>query len=133
MIFGRESGEDRTKDPDQVRTRYGFVLVITGIILVGVMYALTLWAYRGGQAAEVATAMGAVTTVVGTLVGAFFGVQLGAAGREKIEDRAENARRKADALASAALSRMDPDEAPKVFEAASELLGEPESPSQTSS
>jgi hypothetical protein len=32
------------------------------------------------------TALGAETTVIGTLVGAFFGVQVGSAGKEKAEE-----------------------------------------------
>jgi hypothetical protein len=59
------------------------------------------------EVTSVATVVGAVASLVGTVVGAFFGVQVGAVGK----DRAEASRERSDELARAALSMLPPETA----------------------
>ena len=54
-----------------------------------------------------ANSVGAVASLVGTVVGAFFGVQVGAVGKE----RAEAARERSDQGIKAALSMLPPEAA----------------------
>ena len=65
------------------------------------------------KAADITSIVGLFTSVLGTLVGAFFGLQIGAAGKEKAEQRADEAQKKVNALQGAAT--------PDVLEKASEL------------
>jgi ABC-type nickel/cobalt efflux system permease component RcnA len=68
---------------DQLRIKYGFRIVIIGLVLVAVVFlaAIVKWT----TASDVAAAVSSVTGVVGTIIGAFFGVQVGSAGKEKAE------------------------------------------------
>jgi phage tail tape-measure protein len=92
-----------TNNVDELRIKYGFWIVVIGLLVIGAVFGLSVskWA----AAADVATAAGPVTSVIGTLVGAFFGVQLGAAGKDKAEEKALH-------LASA----LPPDKATQVLE-----------------
>ena len=63
---------------DQMRLRYGFWIIIIIIIIImgfGLVAFITLVAiFRWNEVANVATVVGAVSSLVGTAVGAFFGV-----------------------------------------------------------
>ena len=55
--------------------------------------------------------MAAITGTVGTIVGAFFGVSVGSAGKEKAEearDKAEDKKDEAQRIVEAYASRLDP-------------------------
>jgi hypothetical protein len=94
-----------TEDIDRLRLRYGFWIIITGFALV---FLITLIAtFRWVEVTSVATVVGAVASLVGTDVGAFFGVQVGAVGKE----RAEAARERSDQGIQAALSMLPPESA----------------------
>ena len=82
------------EDIDRLRLRYGFWIIITGFALV---FLITL----------IATFRWVEVTSVATVVGAFFGVQVGAVGRE----RAEAARERSEQGIKAALSMLPPDAA----------------------
>lgn len=84
---------------------YGLVVVLAGLVVITFAFVVALKEYD--KAADVSTALAPVTGVVGTLVGAFFGVQAGAAGKEK----AEAARSKSDEQAKAALGALPPEQA----------------------
>src|SRR5215207_3541423 len=85
--------------------RYGFWIIITGFALV---FLITLIAtFRWSEVTNVATVVGAVSSLVGTVVGAFFGVQVGAVGKE----RAEAARERSEQGIKAALSMLPPESA----------------------
>jgi len=94
---------------DQMRLRYGFWIII--IIGFGLVAFITLVAiFRWNEVANVATVVGAVSSLVGTVVGAFFGVQFGSAGKEK----AEAARDRSQEMAEAALSMLPPESAERL-------------------
>jgi hypothetical protein len=90
---------------DLMRLRYGFWIIIFGFSLVAFIALISI--YRWNEVANVATAVGAVSSLVGTVVGAFFGVQFGSAGKEK----AEAARDRSQEMAEAALSMLPPESA----------------------
>jgi hypothetical protein len=90
---------------DLMRLRYGFWIIIFGFSLVAFIALIAI--FKWDEVANVATVVGAVSSLVGTVVGAFFGVQFGAAGKE----RAEAARDRSQEMAEAALSMLPPDSA----------------------
>src|ERR687893_758012 len=85
------------EDVDRLRLRYGFWIIITGFALV---FLITL----------VSTFRWAEVTLVGTVVGAFFGVQVGAVGKEK----AEAERERSEEGIKAALSMLPPESAERL-------------------
>jgi hypothetical protein len=94
-----------SEEIDRLRLRYGFWIIITGFALV---FLITLIAmFRWVEVTSVAKVVGAVASLVGTVVGAFFGVQVGAVGKE----RAEAARERSDQGIKAALSMLPPEAA----------------------
>ena len=94
-----------SEEIDRLRLRYGFWIIITGFVLV---FLITLIAtFRWSEVTSVATVVGAVASLVGTVVRAFFGVQVGAVGKE----RAEAARERSEQGIKAALSMLPPESA----------------------
>ncbi len=61
--------------------------------------------------ADMDAALGSVTTVVGTIIGTFFGLQIGSHGKEA----AEAGRTQAEKAARTALSKLDPNSADDVM------------------
>jgi uncharacterized membrane protein len=85
--------------------RYGGALIV---ILVG-LAVIALLSYflpvkESWKAADVIALVGTLTTFLGTVVGAFLGVQVGAAGKQKAEN-----------LANRALGALAPAEAARVI------------------
>jgi hypothetical protein len=70
------------------------------------------------EPAEVVAIVGLFTSVTGTLVGAFFGLQIGAAGAEherRSRKTAEESRQRAEEVTRAALAHLNPDTAKEVL------------------
>ena len=109
-----------------LKARYGFFIVIVGLISVIVLYISTILIFANltpeNLANNVVACMGAITGVVGSLVGAYFGVQLGASGKEASDaSAAQNA-----ALASAAMGQIeDPNRSTAAIENAQNILQTP--------
>ncbi len=101
--------ETNTKNEPNDRTKYGFYLVIIGLVVILVVFVVAVRKYT--TANEVVTVIGSVTGVIGTIVGAFFGVQVGAAGKEKAETARQHAEERALKLASA----MQPEVAARIL------------------
>jgi hypothetical protein len=93
---------------DSGKWKYGVTVVLAGLVVILLAFVLSLSEYE--KAADVSTALAPVTGVVGTLVGAYFGVQVGAAGKEKAEEKRE----RSEAEAKAALAALPPEEAKAV-------------------
>lgn len=95
--------EPAKTDPktEQLRINRAFWLSVYGLGLAAVLAGVLFF---GGMsdASDITSVVGLFTSVLGTLVGAFFGLQIGSAGREDAEDRANEAEKKVNALASAA-------------------------------
>jgi uncharacterized membrane protein len=83
-----------------LRINRAFQLAVFGLALAAFLVGMLLLACMTSD--EIVSIVGLFTSVLGTLVGAFFGLQIGSAGREKAENRADNAQKKVDALQSAA-------------------------------
>src|ERR687889_1284639 len=68
---------------DQQRIRYGLWIILTGFALVALITVVSI--FKWNDVTSVATAIGATTSLVGTVVGSFLGVQVGSAGKERVE------------------------------------------------
>ncbi len=89
---------------DFFRIRSAFIIVITGLAIFALL-AYLLPVKDGWKASEVNSLVGTLTTFLGTAIGAFLGVQIGAAGKEK-----------SDKLAKEALGQLAPDKAAEVLQ-----------------
>lgn len=87
--------------PDSSSARYGLIVVIVGIgaVMMVCIFAMTHWQ----SAADVATVISSVAGIIGTMVGAYFGVQLGASGKQKVEEQRDKAQAQNRELAGALL------------------------------
>lgn len=95
---------------DKMRIRYAFWLAVFGLgvaALLVVFLVLESWK----AASDIVAVVGLFTSVLGTLVGAFFGLQVGAAGREKDQQSAKDANH----LAQRALAMIPPEQAKEVL------------------
>ncbi|OGO09954.1 MAG: hypothetical protein A3K46_05140 [Chloroflexi bacterium RBG_13_60_9] len=99
----------KTVAADELRVRYGFWVVVIGLAIVGIVFVVAILKWT--TAADVATAVGSLTGVVGTIVGAFFGVQVGSSGKEKAEADRATAENKAMSFAA----ELPPELAKKVL------------------
>lgn len=84
------------------RTTYGFVIVLAGLLVVTVVFVASLMKF--GTVSDVTAVLGAVTGLIGTIIGAFFGIQVGAEGKT----REMEARNKAEDFARELAGRVSP-------------------------
>jgi hypothetical protein len=79
--------------PDIMRMRYGFWIVVIGfaVVLLALVLAIKLGEWKDVK--DVTTLLSAVTGIVGGLAGAFFGVHVGAAGKEQANAERREAQR----------------------------------------
>src|SRR5262245_1476254 len=89
-------------DADMTRIKYGAWLIVAAFVLLGVVFGVAVWRYT--HASAVVAVVGSVATVAGTILGAFFGAQVGSAGKEAAEAR----RAQAERTARLALGKLDP-------------------------
>jgi hypothetical protein len=76
------------QEGSQRGTPWGFVLVLAAIVVVGIMYSVTIFAI-GNENRTPETVFGAMAasfTVIGTLVGTYFGIKAGLDGQDKVKD-----------------------------------------------
>jgi hypothetical protein len=85
--------------------RYGFWLILFSLVLVSGLFVFVAWTVVWDEPTDIATGLASVTTLFGTLVGFYFGHQVGSSGKE----RAEASRERSDAVAKAALAHLDPE------------------------
>jgi hypothetical protein len=93
-----------SEEIDRLRLGYGF-WIITGFALVA--FIIIVATFRWVEVTSVATVVGAVSSLVSTVVGAFFGIQVGAVGKERVEA----ARERSEEAVKAALSMLPPESA----------------------
>lgn len=65
---------------DAARWRYGFLVVLTGIVATLIAFGAAVYA-----TGESAALFAGVAGVVGTIIGAYFGVQAGQSGKARVE------------------------------------------------
>lgn len=82
-----DSGQGQ-QEGRQRGTPWGFYLVLAAIVVVAIVYSVTIFALeRADRTPEVVFgAMAASFTVIGTLVGTYFGIKAGLDGQDKIRD-----------------------------------------------
>lgn len=79
---------------DAMRIRYGAWIIVAGFVLLAVVVVGGLVRFDSGG--EVSKVVLAVTGLMGTVIGAFFGVQAGSSGKERAEKNAKDAQARAD-------------------------------------
>jgi hypothetical protein len=85
----------------QQRIFYGLVAIVSGLVVLAVLYTTSLFFFSTPEADpqqvanNIVASMGVVTGVIGSLVSAYFGIQLGSAGRERAESQRDRAIAKA--------------------------------------
>jgi len=95
------NGNAKDNDTEKLRINRAFQLAVIGLFLAAVLvFGLLLFGWK--EASDITSVVGLFTSVLGTLVGAFFGLQIGASGKEAAEERADMEAQKADALGQAA-------------------------------
>jgi hypothetical protein len=75
-------------DGPQRGTPWGFWLVLAAIVVIAVVYSVTMFRI-GEKIATPATALAGMTatfTVIGTLVGTYFGIKAGLDGQDKVKE-----------------------------------------------
>ena len=110
------------KDVERLRICFAFTLSIIGLLLAAMLaFFLVIMGHPiVTNSNEVAMIVGLFTSMTGTLVGAFFGLQIGAAGAELERQsrlQAEESHRDTEELAQSALARLNPEAAREVIEA----------------
>ncbi len=90
-------------------TQYGFWIIIAGFIVVLLVFLVSV--HKWAESKDVTAAVGSVTGVVGTLAGAYFGVHVGAAGKEKAEQQRDAAQAKVERIAAL----IDPKQAKEIL------------------
>ena len=127
-LFDRPAAERDAPERETVSERSGFVDVLTasgailvvglGLAFVFVIALVSLGTVPDSQKAAVVTA---AFTVLGTIVGAYFGVKVGSAGKE----RAESARDAESVKVQELAARIDPEAATAALDSAHRRLERP--------
>lgn len=86
------SDDEQAAKADTTRTYLGAGVIIIALVVVVIVFLTAVGKLTAS--ADVATAVGSVTTVIGTLVGFFFGNSAGSAGKEKAETARKMAEKK---------------------------------------
>jgi hypothetical protein len=77
---------------EQMRIRLGYILAISGLGATAALI-LVLVFVKQSAATDIVAIVGLFTSVFGTVIGAFFGIQAGAAGKEAVEADKERERK----------------------------------------
>jgi purine-cytosine permease-like protein len=104
MTTGDPTSSSGSAFTDFFRVKSAFVIVISGLAIFALL-AYFLPVKDGWKASEINSLVGTLTTFLGTAIGAFLGVQVGAAGKEK-----------SDKIAREALGQLSPDKASEVLQ-----------------
>jgi hypothetical protein len=113
---------DKSKTSDNVelaRMRYALWLAVFGLGLSGLLVVVLALVAGMHASADIVAIVGTFTSVTGTLVGAFFGMQIGAAGRE--EERTE--RKEAEAMTRMAFGMLTPEQTDQVVQKMGQMGG----------
>lgn len=103
MANDENANVNELKELNELKYGGAIAVVIIGLLVIAVLAGL-LPVKEGWKAADVIALAGALTTFLGTVVGAFLGVQVGAAGKHK-----------SDVIAHRALAALAPEAAAKVL------------------
>jgi hypothetical protein len=98
----------QNREIEKLRIKKAFWLSLLGLFLASllVVFLVLMGEFRAKTAADITSVVGLFTTTLGTLVGAFFGLQIGSSGKEAAEKRADDSQKKAEALGAAATPQI---------------------------
>src|SRR5215831_4709600 len=116
LLHRRAADQASGLSVDHEQLKYGARLVGGAFVLLGVVFAIAVWRFTAAR--DVTAAVGSVATVIGTIVGAFFGIHIGSSAKETAEAgraHAEAGRARAENIARAALGKLDPATADEVL------------------
>lgn len=102
---GEGDVEQKYPEVEILRISRAFWLAVTGLLLAACL-VIVLLIFGIKTSSDIVAIVGLFTSVLGTLVGAFFGLQIGSAGKEKAEERAD----KAEQTTKAVMSQATPDQ-----------------------
>ncbi len=94
---------------DDAKSKHGYRVVLAGILAILVALGIVLSRFK--TPADVAQVLGPVLTAIATIVGAFFGIAVGASGREQTTDAAIKAAAAAEPGAAAQALGLPRDDA----------------------
>lgn len=103
----------------EIKYMGAFLVIAVGLIVITILALKIPTAPDAWKPSDITTLIGSLTTFLGSVVGAFLGVQVGAAGKSKLEaDRAqaEAGRDKAETLARKALAALSPEDAKNLLQ-----------------
>ena len=83
--MNEERGRESAQEAEKPGTPWGFFLVLAAIVVVAVVYSVTIYLIDQRTPEVVFGAMAACFTVIGTLVGTYFGVKAGLDGQDKLK------------------------------------------------
>jgi hypothetical protein len=113
---------DQESRSENNRIFYAFIIGAVGITVSGII-TLVLAALGWKSSSDIVAVVGLFTSFTGTLVGVFFGIQVGSSGKEmdrNINERRHNSdqeeKREIQHIAYKALALLDPTQASKIFE-----------------
>jgi hypothetical protein len=88
LLVNNERGQESTEGGPRRGTPWGFVLVLAAIVVVAIVYSVTIFAIdQKDRTPEIVFgAMAAAFTVIGTLVGTYFGIKAGLDGQDKVKE-----------------------------------------------
>jgi hypothetical protein len=81
-----DTRQQTTAEGSPRKTPWGFFLVLAAIVVVAIMYSVTIFALDNRTPETVFGAMAASFTVIGTLVGTYFGIKAGLDGQDKVKE-----------------------------------------------
>lgn len=79
---------ENSENLDKYRIKYNFYAVLAAFILIGVIFILAIFTT---DAKDVPNVLGALTGIVGTIIGAFFGFAVGSEGKQDAIKTRDNA------------------------------------------
>ena len=80
---------DTRSGTDDSRIGSALIIAILGLLIPAILVVILV--SKGWNASDVSSIVGVFISIVGTLVGAFLGVQVGAAGKDKAQNLANRA------------------------------------------
>ena len=105
-------------DNGEIKYVGAFLVIALGLIVIAVLAMMMPVTANAWKPSDVTTLIGSLTTFLGSVVGAFLGVQVGAAGKDKAETaraKAEVDKDKAHGMAMRALAALPPSDAQRVM------------------
>ena len=83
--MNEERGRQCAQEVEKPGTPWGFFLVLAAIVVVAIVYSATIYLIDQRTPEVVFGAIAACFTVIGTLVGTYFGIKAGLDGQDKLK------------------------------------------------